>query len=182
MESDEELIRRIRSGEREALAVLYERYLPSVWRYVCVQLPGDEPASQDVVSDTFLHAVRSIGTFEGRAGTVSGWLIGIARHKVADHWRARSRAPGNLCTDPLADGGDPALESETREQRNSIASIVASLPDDQRQVLEWKYIEEVSLRKIAARIGRTEKAVEALLYRARQAFRALHGAAWSEER
>ncbi len=182
MESDEELIRRIQSGERKALAILYERYLPSVWRYVRVQLRGDEPASRDVVSDTFLHAVRSRGTFDGRVGTVSGWLMGIARHKVADHWRARSRAPGNLCSDPLADGGDPALEFETQERRNSIASIVARLPDEQRQVLEWKYIEEASTREIAARIGKTEKAVEALLYRARQAFRALHSAARSEER
>lgn len=182
MESDDELIRRIRSSDRKALATLYGRYLPTVWRYVHAQLRGDESASRDVVSETFLHAVRSRGSFDGRVGTVSGWLMGIARHKIADHWRARARAPGNLSADPLANGGDPALQSETQERRHAIVSVLEKLPDEQRQVLEWKYIEEVSTRDIAARIGRTEKAVEALLYRARRAFKTFHGAAQRGER
>ncbi len=182
MRSDEELIRRLRAGDRQALAALYERYLPSVWRYVHAKLRGDESASRDVVSDTFLQVVRSRRSFDGRVGTVSGWLMGIARHKVADHWRARSRAPDPLSTDPVVSGGDPALAIEVQEHRQAVASVMARLPDEQRQVLEWKYIEEVSTREIAARVGKTEKAAEALLYRARRAFKVLHGTARSEER
>lgn len=180
MESDSELIQRILTGDRHALAVLYDRYLPSIWRYVFARLRGDEAGCRDVVSETFLAAVRSVRSFDGQAGSVSGWLIGIARHKITDYCRTRSRAPGELVADPLAEGGDPAVESAAEESREAVTAVLARLPDEQRQVLEWKYIDEISVREIARRLDRTERAVEALLYRARQAFRAFHSAAQSE--
>ena len=180
LESDPELIQRILTGDRHALAVLYERYLPSVWRYVCARLRGDEAGCRDVVSDTFLDAVRSLRSFDGQAGTVSGWLTGIARHKVADYRRSRSRAPGELVADPLAEGGDPAAQFAAEESREAVTAVLARLPDEQRQVLEWKYLDELSVREIAGHLDKTERAVEALLYRARQAFRAFHGAAQGE--
>ena len=138
MESDSKLVRRIQAGDRHALAVLYDRYLPLIWRYVCARLPGDEPGCRDVVSDTFLHAVRSVRSFDDRAGSVSGWLIGIARHKVADHRRSRSRGPRELVADPLADGCDPAVEAAAEEDREAVAGEDPAyhhwltLVDDQR--------------------------------------------------
>jgi len=180
LESDPELIRRILAGDRHALAALYERYLPSIWRYVSARVRRDEAGCRDVVSDTFLHAVRCMRSFDGQAGSVSGWLIGIARHKIADYRRTCSRAPGELVADPLAAGGDPAVESVAEENRDAVTTVLARLPDEQRQVLEWKYIDEISVREIAGRLDRTERAVEALLYGARQAFRTFHGMAQSE--
>jgi RNA polymerase sigma-70 factor (ECF subfamily) len=119
LESHPELIRRILAGDRHAVAVLYERYLPSIWRYVCARLRGDEAGCRDVVSDTFLDAVRSARSFDGQAGSVPGWLTGIARHKIVDYRRTRSRAPGELVADPLAEGADPAVQSAAEESRES---------------------------------------------------------------
>jgi RNA polymerase sigma factor (sigma-70 family) len=60
---------------------------------------------------------------------------------------------------------------ETAETRARVAAVMDALPDDQRLALEWKYVEGLSVRDIADRMGRSEKGAEATLYRARNAFR-----------
>src|SRR5260221_1338676 len=85
--TDADLLQRIRSGDATALQVLYERYLPSVWRYVHAKVQGNVHAAEDVTSETFLIAVRGIHQIDPTQSSVSGWLLGIARNKAADHFR-----------------------------------------------------------------------------------------------
>jgi RNA polymerase sigma factor (sigma-70 family) len=59
------------------------------------------------------------------------------------------------------------------ETREAVLSVLAQLPERQRTVLEWKYFDSLGVREIAQRLGDTEKAVEAVLYRARREFRRL---------
>ncbi len=70
LESDPVLISRIQTGDREALMTLYERYLPSVWRYVYSRL-GHEAASHDVVSETFLAMIQNIGQLDAASTNVA---------------------------------------------------------------------------------------------------------------
>ena len=172
MTSDSELIRRIRGGDAEALAALVRRYLLPVWRYAYGRLGGDRHAAEDVVSETFLAAVEGIRRIDPEGGTVYGWLVGIARHKVADLRRnARRTVPlpesGTHPPETGSAGNDPYRTLETAERRRQVAEAVDRLADDARLVLEWKYLDGLSVREIAGRLGRTEKAAEALLYRAR---------------
>lgn len=175
--TDAELIRAVQAGDEAALETLYRRHLPSVWRYAYAQLAGNSAAAEDVVGETFLAAVRQAARLDPTGGSVSGWLIGIARHKVADHRRRTGRQPS---ADPTQAEGerdpspaaDPAAPVEAAETRARVTAVMDRLPDDQRLTLEWKYLEDLSVRDIAGRLGRTEKAVEATLYRARQSFRA----------
>jgi len=165
--TDQELIRRIREGDSDAVAELYERYAPVVWRYVFAKMQRDTHAGQDVLSDTFLAAVRSL-----KSGTstknVAGWLTGIARNKTADWYRQREKS---ATTDV-----EPATQDSV-SVTVVVADVLDALPDDERVVLEWKYLDRCTVREIAERLGRTEKAVESLLYRARKAFRAHYEAA-----
>jgi len=173
--TDADLIRAIHSGDAAALETLYQRYLPSVWRYAFARLRGDTDAAEDVVGETFLAAVRHIGRLRPEGGSVAGWLIGIARHKVGDVWRRRSRVHSGGSAEARAEetpgGTDPAASIESAETRTRVAEVLERLPDEQRIALEWKYLEGLSVREIADRFGRTEKAAEAILYRARKAFR-----------
>jgi len=160
--SDQELIRRIRTGDSDAVAELYGRYAPVLWRYVYARVGRDVHAGQDVLSETFLAAIRSL-----RSGTttetVAGWLTGIARNKSADWYRQREKT--------TASNAEPATGAASAAS-GMVADVLDALPDDQRLVLEWKYLDRCTVGEIAQRLGRTERAVEALLYRARQAFRA----------
>jgi RNA polymerase sigma-70 factor (ECF subfamily) len=174
---DAELLRLVQTRDRAALETLYRRCLPSVWRYVYARIGGDPHAAEDVVSETFLAAVRSAATFEPESGTVTGWLIGIARHKLADRRRSAQLAERAAASHEPKEEAAPLEAVDAREQ---VLVTLERLDDEERQVLEWKYLDELSVAEIAQRLGRTEKAVEALLYRARRSFRqmlAAHGGA-----
>jgi len=172
---DSELLRLMRCGSQAAMEEVYKRYLPSVWRYVYSRLDGDRCAAEDVVSETFLAAVRGLKSLDPDSGPIYPWLIGIVRHKLQDWRRSRRRMCCSLETDcrsvSTVDSANPQDGLEAAERRRRIVLAMIALSDDERIVLEWKYIEELTVREIADRTSRTEKAVENLLYRARRAFR-----------
>jgi len=170
LESDPVLISRIQTGDREALAILYERYLPSVWRYVHSRL-SHEAASRDVVSETFLAMVQNIGRLDGASTNIAKWLSGVARHKLADHWRRSARPPAAQDVEVPQQAANPAVAMDALEVRQAVGQAMNAMDDLQRTALEWKYIDGRTVREIAGRLGRSEKAVEAILYRARAAFR-----------
>ena len=171
MESDPVLISRIQTGDREALATLYERYLPAVWRYVHSRLGGHEAASRDVVSETFLAMVQSIGRLDAASTNVAKWLTGVARHKLADHWRRSAPPVAVRDVESPEHGSNPAVAMDALGMRQAVGQAMDRMDDLQRIALEWKYIDGLTVRQIAEQLGRTEKAIEAILYRARAAFR-----------
>ena len=173
--TDGELVRAVQQGDRASLEVLYQRHLPGVWRYLDSHLPRGRQATEDLVSETFLAAIRAVASFDPAQGSVGGWLLGIARNKLRDHLRRAGRE---------GDGGqarDEAVEATTAEAdqglladevRRSVLQTLDALDEEHRLVLEWKYVDSLSVREIAERLGRSERAVEAMLYRARDSFRA----------
>jgi len=172
LESDPVLISRIQTGDREALATLYERYLPSVWRYVYSRLSGHEAASRDVVSETFLAMIQSIGRLDAASTNVAKWLSGVARHKLADHRRRSAPQVAAQDLELPEQEINPAVAMDALEMRQAVGQAMDRMDDLQRIALEWKYIDGLTVREIAEQLGRTEKATEAILYRARGAFRA----------
>jgi RNA polymerase sigma-70 factor, ECF subfamily len=166
--TDAELVRRMQDGDREALGVFYARYLSAIWRFAQARLAGDDAAARDVVSETFLAAIGRIGDLDPARGSAGGWLMGIARHKVAD-WFRHNRPVEKMPEVEATREPDDALAQA--ELRAVVGRVMTELEDDQRLALEWKYVEGLSVREIAGRLSRTEKGVEALLYRARAEFK-----------
>jgi len=183
LEPDAELIQAIRWGDSTAVSAFYERHLPSVWRYACWRLSDDIHAAQDVVSETFLEAVRAFRSENPRApsdGALAAWLRAIARNKVADCLRRRRAAAKAVTawagkTAGAGVGLRPGADMERAETRAQVIRVLNRLHDDERLVLELKYIEGLSVREIAARLSRTDKAIESLLFRGRRSFRDLFG-------
>lgn len=173
--TDSDLVQRTQSGDRAALDALCSRYLPSLWRFIYAQLRPNEPLARDVLSDTFLAAIAAIHSLDLRRGSVAAWLTGIARHKLADARRRQpSTAPHAFLDAAIAPASDPTLPLADQETRDAVLHAMAILDPDERVVLEWKYLEGLSARDIAGRLGRTERAAESLLLRARDSFRHLY--------
>jgi len=176
--ADPELLRSAQQGSKAAWEALYERYLPSLWRYVYTQVDGDRHTAADIVSETFLAALHGLHRLDPDGGPLYAWLVGIARHKLGDHRRHVRRWPTNpagLDLQDLVPGEaiNPSEGLEGAENRARVAETMARLSDEERLVLEWKHVDGLSAREIAKRTSRTEKAVRALLYRARKSFRAI---------
>ena len=175
MMNDGDLIRAVQNSDRAALTTLYQRYLGGVWRFAHAHLPRNGAIVEDLVSETFLAAIQSVRTYDAGKGNVYGWLLGIARNKLHDHLRRTARQGDGAAVEPdaiaSADDGSPDADLIRTETRDAVIRALDALADEERLALEWKYMESLSVRDIAQNLGRTEKAVEASLYRARIAFR-----------
>ena len=151
-----------------ALLALYDDALPAIYGYF-IRRCGDRGAAEDLTSETFLAAMDAARREAPPPMTVA-WLIGVARHKLADHYRRRH----DRFTTPVADLPEPAdpLDGWDAELDRIVAeSVLAQLPEQHRAVLVLRYLDDRSVPECAELIGRTVHATEALLVRARRAFR-----------
>ena len=173
------LLAAVLKKDRKATAEFVARYADPVFGYVSQRLAPRGDLAEDVVQEVFLVALQKLDTFAGKS-SVLGWLLGIARHKVEDLYRARLRESFSA----IEDASEPAavalpecdeLIDRARAQEKT-QRILARLPEAYGLVLLWRYWEEHSTKEMAAQTGRTEKAMERLLARAREHFRRL----WDE--
>ena len=152
----------------QALLELYDHALPAVYGYFIRRL-GDRGAAEDLTSETFLAAMDAARK-ESPPQITTAWLIGVARHKLADYYRRRP----DRFTVPVAElpePVDPADRWDGELDRIVAESVLARLPEHHRAVLSLRYLDDRSVPECAELIGRTVHATEALLVRARRAFR-----------
>ncbi len=147
------------------LLALYDRALPEVYGYLIVRC-SDRALAQDLTAETFLAAVAAP---VGAPATV-GWLIGVARHKLADHWRWQARQQRLLdsvagAAPPDDDPWDAALDVLRAR------AVLDGLAPQHRAALTLRYLDGLSVPETAAVLERTVHATETLLVRARRAFR-----------
>jgi RNA polymerase sigma-70 factor (ECF subfamily) len=151
-----------------ALLELYDEALPDVYGYFVRRCP-DRATAEDLTSETFLAAMDATRKQSPPAITVP-WLIGVARHKLADHYRRRHdrfSVPVAELPEPV----EPADHWDAELDRIVAESVLARLGEQHRTVLSLRYLDDCSVPECAELIGRTVHATEALLVRARRAFR-----------
>jgi RNA polymerase sigma-70 factor, ECF subfamily len=151
--------------QRRALLELYDSALPDVYGYL-VSRCGSAAVAEDLTSETFLAAVDAV-----RRGAVPhltiAWLIGVARHKLVDHWRRTEREERHV--EPAPDHVD---DWDVRLDQVAARATLAELGGHHRSALTLRYVDDLPVREVAACLGRTEGATEVLLVRAKAAFRA----------
>ena len=152
----------------------YDASLPRVYRYLLARCAGDETLAEEITQQAFVEAVRNRHRFDGRSDVVT-WLCAIARNRLVDHYRRHGREIRRQ--DELMAVHHEAGDAPWRaaELRDAVAAAVTQLPPDQRLALLFRYLDGMSVREVADAIGRSEKATESLLGRARGAFRRAYG-------
>jgi RNA polymerase sigma-70 factor, ECF subfamily len=164
-------------GEHEAaggvsdLVAVYDRALPQVYGYLLPRC-GSVAAAEDITAETFLAAVDALERGTASAPTVA-WLIGVARHKLVDHWRRAGREERNLSlaasTSTEVDDPWPAVVDS-----GAVHAVLGELPAMQRTALVLRYLDGLSVAEVAEHVGRSRHATETLLVRARAALRRLY--------
>lgn len=174
---DAELAGRLLEGDQDALREFYEQNFDAVYRFVYLLVGAHHEDAEEAVQNTFLAAIQSIKSFRHKS-SLKSWLYGIARHKASDIRRRRSVWFGLREKLPGV-GGTPASVSEPPDQaaalRVHLEQVLQSLPAAQREVLLLKYVQELRVEEIARVVGRSPKAVESTLSRARANFRRAYG-------
>ncbi|UVS79386.1 RNA polymerase sigma factor SigM [Actinokineospora sp. UTMC 2448] len=147
-----------------ALLDLYDHALPHVYGYLLARV-GDTALAEDLTAETFLAAVAAARRPGADTPSVP-WLIGVARHKLADHWRRVARERLRVVEDPgVEDPWEVRLDAILARQ------TLAALGPHHRAALTLRYLDGLPVPEVAAHLGRTVHATEALLVRARAAFR-----------
>jgi len=155
----------------------YRRSLPRVYSYLMSRSGGDVALAEDLTQQTFIAAIDQRSHYDGRADTVT-WLCGIARHKLADHFRAIERDERRQRRMEVSQIDlDGARSTELGlEDRTMIAEILRSLPASQRAILVFVVLDDLPVSEAARLMGKSRGAAESLLFRARDSFRRAYGA------
>jgi RNA polymerase sigma-70 factor (ECF subfamily) len=172
--TDLELVDAILRKDRKATADFVSRYADAVYGYLRARTFPRQERAEDLFQEVFVAAWEHLSHFRGDS-SLESWLLGIARHKVEDYYRAQVRE-----ADPLGEAdsvvgveGEFELiaELDQAQQQAKMKTVLGALPEIYSLVLMWRYWEKRSTREMAALCGKTEKSIERLLARARQQFR-----------
>ena len=135
---------------------------------------GSAAVAEDLTAETFMAAVVAVRRGQVREVTVA-WLIGVARHKLVDHWRRVSREQRSLAgVEHGREDADDPWEDVLDTQAAHSALVRLSAP--QRLALTLRYLDGLSVPEVAGHLGRTVHATETLLVRARAALRRIYEA------
>lgn len=157
---DERLLVEAAQADPARFVELYDRYVDRIYAFVS-RRTANRADAEDLTSQVFEQALRSIGQFQWRGVPVAAWLFRIAANALADHWRRR----GPESYDAPPDVPD-ATEVEGIERRLALYRHVDRLPELQRQVVRMRFVEEKSIRDVAAALHRSEGAIKQLQLRA----------------
>jgi RNA polymerase sigma-70 factor (ECF subfamily) len=141
-----------------------------LWRYLLVVSAGDEQASREALQSALVRVVRHIRVFPDDA-SFWGWLTVLARTSLSDQNRGRRRYLAFLDRFTRHAEVEQSLPVEPEVNAmllNLLKTNLASMPTDERALVEAKYFDRRSVRDIACELGTSEKAVESRLTRVRQ--------------
>ena len=172
------IAQRLKVRDKAAWNAVSSEYARDLFGFVVRLVGFDQSAADDIVQEVWLESLKRIQHFDPGRGEFRGWLFEIARRRVAAFWRKQSSVP---CCEDVHDGlaMDPQLlptEILDRLDRSGIvrAALLAMSPERCR-VLTAKYLDDQTVFEIAAKEGKSVKAIESLLTRARDELRGLLG-------
>ena len=175
--SDEQLILRVRSGEREAFDQLYERYVGRVFRFIENRM-NNRADVEETTQEVFIAVFASLGSFRAEA-PFAAWVLGVARHTIAGRFKKKQHPMVPLETDEhgelevIAPAGvqetTPLDLYELHERIRRLTHAAESdLSPEQQQLFRLHHLEHRPIAEVAAILDKSEDAVKSNLYRVRK--------------
>lgn len=162
------LVLRARDGDAEAFGSLYDHYVELVYRYVYYRV-GAHSLAEDITSETFLRALRRIGTFTWQGRDFGAWLVTIARNLVADHFKS-SRFRLEVTTGEMLDANEVERSPEESVLETlsnaTLLEAVRRLNPQQQECVTLRFLQGLSVAETARIMQKNEGAIKTLQYRA----------------
>jgi RNA polymerase sigma-70 factor (ECF subfamily) len=180
---DSQLAKRLLGGDEQAFRDFFDASFPKLYRFALARLRGNSDEATDVVQETLCKAFEHLDSYRGEA-SLFGWMCQICRNAINDRGRRARLEPvpltlvdddadirGILESIAAPDADEPEQQASRRELVQLVQATLDSLPGRYGDVLEWKYVDGLSVKEIARRLSVGPKAAESLLTRARVACR-----------
>lgn len=176
LENENNYIRQAKSGQKEAFGVIYNYYLPKIYRFVFLKV-SNKTTAQDLTHEAFLNAWKNLKTYESRECPFSSWLYQIARNEVIDFYRTRKKII------PLEELQEAIEEKSLKINQEKIDTVlrleqikylIKFLKPEQQDVLIMRFIEDLSSEEIAAAINKSPGAVRLIQHRALNSLKELY--------
>jgi RNA polymerase sigma-70 factor (ECF subfamily) len=166
------LVERAQAGEAEAFGLIYDRYMDTVFRFIYFRV-GNRQLAEDLTSDTFLRALKRIGSFTWQGRDLGAWLVTIARNLVADHFKS-GRYRLEITTGDVLDAdkedrgpeGTPETAVVDHITNVTLLTAVKQLNPEQQECIVLRFLQGFSVAETAKAMGKNEGAIKALQYRA----------------
>lgn len=163
---------RLKKRDPETWAILYEQYLPKIYRYIVLRVQNQAEA-EDLTEQVFLKALESSKSFKWRGAPIPSWLFRIARNHVIDYWRTdKSKRTLPLDDSLISDTIDPPERvAEKNADIRQLIQAISQLTQAQRDVIELRFAGGLSTAEVAGILGKSQGAVKVMQHSALTALR-----------
>lgn len=167
LEDENKLVERAKDGKVQAFGLLYEHYLPKIYRFVLLKVSHREEA-EDLTHQVFLKAWENIEQYEFKGYSFGSWLYQIARNVTIDYYR--DRTPREVSLEALAielpSETDPLDGVQKKLDWSKLVKALKELKEVEREVLIMRFVDDLSIKDVADAIGKTEGAIKLIQHRA----------------
>ncbi|MDP8910346.1 MAG: sigma-70 family RNA polymerase sigma factor [Chloroflexota bacterium] len=161
--SDDEVMAAVKTGSANAFAVLYDRYYTPAYR-IAWSVCRDNGRAEEAVQEAFAAVWTTRGSYESQVGRVAPWVLTIARYRAIDIARRNGHDCAHQTTDDRLDGlrerSDVPSLAAAHAQTHHILSLLAQLPDTQREVITLAFYGQQTHTEIAAYLELPEGTVK----------------------
>ncbi len=161
------LVQLARAGDKDAFGLLYDHYQASVYRFLYYRTRS-QVLAEDLTSETFFRALRSMNSFRWQGKDFGAWLMTIARNLTADHYKS-GRARLEMTTEDMTPHDDVSPGPETAVlaglTNEVLLKALTELPTEQRECLIMRFLQGMSIAETALALARSEGAVKQLQLR-----------------
>jgi len=167
MQNAAALVTRAQQGDPTAFGELYEEYSPLVFRFLRRRVDGSDEVVEDLTEDVFVKVYEKLDRYVERGLPFTAWLYRIAHNHLVDYLRSRPRYTAHSLDDvaEVAERHAPAAYGRVLDQQ-SLEPALARLTPEQRQAVEYRFLEGPSVAETASAMARSEEAVKKLQARA----------------
>lgn len=170
LQSESVYIERAQAGDNAAFGILYDHYSKPLYRFIAVKVATREEA-EDLLHEVFLSAWRKLPSFKAQGFPFGSWLYKIARNRVIDHYRTKKQVSSIDDEDSpahvLADSRASVEESiDSQLDLRTVSKALHLLTDEQREVIEMRFVSDLSPAEIAEITGRREGTIRIIQFRA----------------
>jgi RNA polymerase sigma-70 factor (ECF subfamily) len=165
------LLAALKTGDPQAVADWFKAHHRPLLRFVRAKISSETDA-EEIVQETFINCLKHLPLFRGNS-SIKTWMQGVARHEIADYYR-KKYAKKAISALPLTDLITTCGIDDAHEVSEKVRQVFDRMSSQNRELLLLKYIDGKKVEEIAQEMGRTIKAVESELFRARQEFKLLY--------